>query len=480
GRKSLEDHLEFLQDAMADEFLDRTTKDELKEQYLKTIEAKRTQDRTIIDAQIEFNQKDRTADSINKAIASVKSQLTKPDIQKDEALRISYELQLATLEKEKLEIGIEDKMNWMAINLMSKDRKNPSLWKLETFSGFRDKGGNLPVNIGGVRYSSEQEYWQITLDNYVQNDFGNEYIAENKGEGALLWNKMGILPDSYLNNLITNNNIIRTHPELADFQIVMASAIQDSITNALSLKAKDLTAKYYLDKPTIATESDYQKAKSELTNLQNMFGEDYSLSPEIQKLETQLIEKRVATTEDILKVVGDVMADPEAYGESLDITWQEALSKYGETAAMEVPAKIYKEKAPLEVAKEITEAGEKIVKPEKVEKKPTPTIDPKAYAAEKGYSKYFQKGGVWYGNVAGTWKTFTSREEARQANIRARAAPPTPPTPTPTPAFDPKVYAKERGYTKYFQKGGVWYGAEAGVWKPTKSKEEARKIAGLK
>ena len=40
----------------------------------------------------------------------------------------------------------------------------------------------MPVSIGGVRYASEQEYWEITLNNYIQSDFGNEYVAENKGE----------------------------------------------------------------------------------------------------------------------------------------------------------------------------------------------------------------------------------------------------------------------------------------------------------
>ena len=379
GRKSLEDHLEYLQSSLTDESLDREIKDELKEQYTKTLEAKRTQDRKIIDAQIGFNKKDRTVDSINKAIASVKSQLTKPDIQRDEVLRTSYELQLATLEKEKLEIGIEDEMNWMAINLMSKDRKNPSLWKLETFSGFRDKAGDTPVNIGGVRYASEQEYWQVTLNNYVQNDFGNEYVAENKGEGALIWNKMGILPDSYLKNLITNNNIIRAHPELADFQIVIASAIQDSITNALSLKAKDLTAKYYLDKPELATTREYEMATGELENLKVMFGADYSLSPEIQRVETLSRLKVKGLAKDIRERVADVMADPEAYGENLDITWEEALKKYGPAAGVEVSPEVYKKKTPLEAAEEEAEigkkAGEKVEEKEAREEaaKPTPT-----------------------------------------------------------------------------------------------------------
>ncbi|GAG39710.1 unnamed protein product, partial [marine sediment metagenome] len=53
-------------------------------------------------------------------------------------------------------------------------------------------------------------------------------------------------------------------------------------------------------------------------------------------------------------------------------------------------------------------------------------FDPTSYAKEKGYKKYYQKGGVWYGRVAGAWKTFAGKEEARQANIAGVT------TPTPT------------------------------------------------
>ena len=491
GKKALEDHLEFLNDSLADESLDREVKDELKDQYIKTIDAKRTQDRQIIDAQINFNQKDRTAESIDKATNLVKSQLIKPDIQKDKVLRTSYEMQLRTLGKEKMEIGIEDRMNWMAINLISKDRKNPSLWKLETFSGFRDKSGvDMPVNIGGVRYASEQEYWQITLNNYVQNDFGNEYVVENKGEAALIWNKLGLLPDTYIKNLTTNNNIIRTHPELQDFQQVIASAIQDSITNTLALKAKDLTARYYLDKPSIATESDYQKAKQELENLKVIFGEDYSLSPDIQAIETKLIAKRVQTTKDILATAAE-------YAEAEGITLQEAIGKYGPTAAIEVSAETFKEKTPMEAAAEIAEQGAKVpelykkkeeleVKVEETKEKveaakkkkeaivaPTPKV-PKVPTegiviptGKEAIGKDIVIDGTRYPSQEWYDVHILKKKEAIVA-------------PAPVPTFSPETYAKEKGYTKYYQKGGQWYANVAGDWKKVVDRTKAREMAGLK
>lgn len=386
GRKAIEDHISYLQNSLADDTLDREIKDELENEYVKAIETKRTKDRQIIDSQISFYNQDGTAKSIDKAIEIVKSQLTQPDIQKDSALKASYEMQLKSLEKEKMEVGVEDKMTWMAVQLVGQDRKNPSLWKLETFGGFTDNAGtDMPVNIGGVRYASEKEYWQVTMNNYVLNSFAGEYVNETKGEATLIWNKMGLLPDTYIKNLLTTNQIIKNQPELQNYQQVILSSVQDAITSALTFKARDLTAKYYLDQPDIATEADYQKAKQELENLKVLFGDDYSLNPDIQALETKLIAKRVQTTKEILATAAE-------YAEAEGITLQEAIEKYGPTAAVELPAETFLEKTPMEAAQEAVKAGEEA---------------PAKYEEEK-----------------------KAKEEA------AKAAEPTPPAPTPTPAPD--------------------------------------------
>jgi len=149
GNKSLENHLSFLQDSILDESLDREIKDQLQEELIKVTEAKRTQDRNIINSQITFYQKDRTSDSINEAIDIVKKQLLKPDIQRDEVLRNSYEMQLKTLNKEKREVEIEDKANWMVMTMIKQEKPHPSLWKINTFADFRNNADvDNPINVG--------------------------------------------------------------------------------------------------------------------------------------------------------------------------------------------------------------------------------------------------------------------------------------------------------------------------------------------
>ena len=548
GKKAIEDHIVYLRNSLDDETLDREIKDELKNEYLKAVESKRTRDREIVDSQIAFYKKDRTAQSIDKAMDLVKSQLTKPEVQKDEAIRTSYEMQSRTLEKEKMEVGVEDKMVWTAVQLVSQDRKNPSLWKLETFGGFVSGAGtDMPVNIGGTRYASEKEYWQVTMNDYILNSFATEYVQEIKGEATLAWNKMGLLPDTYINNLISTNQIIKNQPELQNYQQVITSAVQDAITSTLTFKAKDLTAKYYLDKPDIATESDYQKAKQELENLKILFGADYSLSPDIQAVETLLVQKKVQTTKDILSTAAE-------YAEAEGISLEEAIKKYGPTAAVEISAETFKTKTPMEAAEQITKEGAQMpglyeqkteletkiaetqkqieeAKAKKVVPTPAPAPAPtpvpsltqitipsgstlsglakqygttianlmklnpqitdpdKIYAGQKltissvvtptptptsktptDYQTYFQQQ-----KALGKTPEQTSRDWAtQQQELHPEKYS------APAPIFSPEVYAKEKGYTKYFQKKNQWYANVAGVWKTATDKETARQMAGLK
>ena len=55
----------------------------------------------------------------------------------------------------------------------------------------------------------------------------------------------------------------------------------------------------------------------------------------------------------------------------------------------------------------------------------TTQFDPGTYAKEKGYSKYYQKHGTWWGNVDGKWQGFGSKKEARSANLGISTPKPT-------------------------------------------------------
>ncbi|MCD5384845.1 MAG: LysM peptidoglycan-binding domain-containing protein [Candidatus Pacebacteria bacterium] len=373
GKKTLADHLEYLQNTL-EQGWNREIRDEIQDEILKVSEEKTRQDRMIIDSQISFKKDDRTAKSLDDAIALVNAQLGKPEIQRDDVLRTAYELQLRTLTKERLEVTIEDKMNWMVMNAVSEERANPSLWKLEVFAGFKDKGDlDLPVNVGGVRYDSEREFWATTLNNYILGDFVNEYVSENKKEATLMWNKLGILPDSYLENLVAKNQILRTHPELEIFPQIVTSAVQDTVINALNLASKSIIAQEYLATPDLATEANYQRAMQKYKNLETLFGADVSLSPDFQRLNTLLVQKRVHHTTEI---AGELQSWMQNFQEregrfptTAEIT--EWLKVQAPAVVTEIEPEEMLEKRPEEIVKE------QFVEPEvKAEIKPSADVPP--------------------------------------------------------------------------------------------------------
>lgn len=113
---------------------------------------------------------------------------------------------------------------------------------------------------------------------------------------------------------------------------------------------------------------------------------------------------------------------------------------------------------------------------------PTPAL----YAKQKGYTKYFQKGGVWYGNVKGIWKSFTTKEEARSANIAGKTLEPTIDIETlkreaPETLIEPKreQFATKEQYQTALQKfrtTGNW-ATSAPITKEEKRAELEKRIA---
>ena len=448
GRKSLQDHLEFLESEVKSGGWSQENIEKLEDKSLEVKSAITSQNTKIIDAQIAFYEKDNTMDSFDKAIALVKKQLASPIVQKDKAILSAYGLELETLEKEKLETKIEDDMSSMVVDLVSKERQNSSLWKVDNFSSLMTGSGiDTPVNIDGTKYASEQEYWQTTLNNYVQQNFAEEYVKENKLAMDLFYNQTGFLTNTFLQNLMKKNDGLRNEPSLQGFQQIVDTSIQGTITEALGLKVKELKAKYYLDSPDIATVSGYTAAISNLNNMKTIFGSYYSMSPAILAFESSLIEKKWQLTQNILDQAQD-------YAIENDITVKDAIDILGPYSEIELPPESYVEKTPTETAGQAVEAAGKVGQTPTTTiptiaptQPPTPTITPggETYTVQSGdtLSDIASQYGITWQELYSLNPQITNPNLIQPNQIinipGEQKATPTPaqiptPTPTPTPA----------------------------------------------
>jgi len=383
GRKSLEDHITFLKDQLEEEW-DREIKDEIQESLLKLEQQKRDTDRGIIDSQISFYAKDKTLSSINSAMELTKSQLNTAIRERNNELINAYELKLRSLDKAKIEIDIEDKANFLIKSLISTDRPNNSLFKLDAFSDAQSRGNTtMPITMNTTRYNSEADYWGTTLGNYISGDFAKEFIGEEISKMKITYGMTGQLPDVNLRGIVNEVRSLRNKQELAPYAQVITAIAQDVFAEALRFKAAEITSRYALDSE-VSTTKDYAAGIKELEDLQTIFGADYSLIPEIQAVRTKLDEKNA----EILRVGKSMIA--------AGYTLEEA-----KAGIKEIEREELKTKPPFQILEETIAKAKKEVSPEKeppviekppvtekppVEEKPPVTEVPKeaTYTVKRG------------------------------------------------------------------------------------------------
>jgi len=372
GRKSLEDHITFLKDQLEEEW-DREIKDEIQESLLKLEQQKRDTDRSIINSQISFYAKDKTLSSINSAMELTKSQLNTAIRERNNELINAYELKLRSLDKAKIEIDIEDKANFLIKSLISTDRPNNSLFKLDAFSDAQSRGNTtMPITMNTTRYNSEADYWGTTLGNYISGDFAKEFIGEEISKMKITYGMTGQLPDVNLRGIVNEVRSLRNKQELAPYAQVITAITQDVFAEALRFKAAEITSRYALDSE-VSTTKDYAAGIKELEDLQTIFGADYSLIPEIQAVRTKLDEKNA----EILRVGKSMIA--------AGYTLEEA-----KAGIKEIEREELKTKPPFQILEETIAKAKKEVPPEEkppvVEKPPVtekPPVEEKPPIEEK-------------------------------------------------------------------------------------------------
>jgi len=356
GKKGLEDMLVFLENELQGGGYGSEMKETIQSAIVTTKENITKQNRAVFDAYITFAEKDKTLASIDKAVSDLTKELNKIEVLKNPELLTSYQLKLRSFQKMRKEVEIENKSNAMVIGLLKQDLDHPSLHKLSAFSKFVSEGADVPVNIDGVHYNSEREYWETTLNNYVQNNFASEFAAEIKNKVYKSYNETGIITNSILADVKSSFDKLKTNSALANFQGVMVTAIQDASKDIIDLKVKEIENKYALDKEFVSS-SDYQKAIGEMNSLKDYFGTDFSVTPQVTSIQNLLAEHKYKLTGSIQQKAAEIMTDPVAYGFPADATYEDVIKQIGPQAEVELPKETYLEKTPTEAAQvEITKA----------------------------------------------------------------------------------------------------------------------------
>ena len=357
GRKSVSDKLNFLYDQL-ESVVDEDIKDQIRERIIELNNLKLEIDRSVENQRIEFYEKDRTLDSYNKAIDLVKKQLSRTDVIKNPEILTAYQLKLQALEQEKAQIAVEQKINELTVEMAkASDSLYPSLTKLKKLNLYLSTAReDMPVTINGVRYNSEKEFWQTTLDKFVNTEFIDDFKNEVSKNLKVIKTKQGKVSDDFISDISNRLTSLKNNPLLANYKDAILNLSQQVSSTVLSEKIEDIKSDFSLG-TSLATRFDVWKAKNKLMSYQKYFP-DISLEPVLKQFDEMAAEKQFELQQEVLSTAADIIK------QTPELTWEEAIRKASGVVGAIVPKEeLMKPKTTEELGKELLKTAEK---PEKL------------------------------------------------------------------------------------------------------------------
>lgn len=353
GRKSIADEINFLQGELVDA-IDEETKDSIRQRIIELTEQKRNMDRAITEQQLEFYENDKTLDSYDMAINLVKDQLSKIEVIKNPEIANAYRLKLQALQQQRAQAVVENKINNLNIELSrASDYLHPSLMRITKIGQYLTSADETtPITINGVRYASEKEFWQTTLDNYVNSGFANDFVNEITKNATILKSSKGKITDGFLDTIFQKLQEVKNNPLLANYKNVITDLSQQVESKLLTEKADEVKNKYNLG-TSLATRFDVWKAKNELSKYSKYFS-DISLEPILKQFDTMAAEEQFRISQETLQAATEYqIAHPE-------VSLSEAIKKVAPLVGTVLPQEEFmKPKTTEELGKKLAEVSEK-------------------------------------------------------------------------------------------------------------------------
>jgi len=353
GRKSISDEINFLYDQL-ESVVDEDIKDQIRERIIELNNLKLEVDRSIENQRIEFYEKDRTLESYDKAIELVKKQLSRTDVIKNPEVLTAYQLKLQALEQEKAQITVEEKINELTVEMAkASDYLYPSLTKLKKLNAYLSTAReDMPVVINGVRYDSEREFWQTTLDKFINTEFIESFKNEVSKNLSIIKTKQGKVSDDFISDISNRLTSLKNNPLLANYKDAIFDLSQQVSSAVLSEKVDDIQKEFSLG-TSLATRFDVWKAKNKLRAYQKYFS-DISLEPVLRQFDEMAAEKQFELQQEVLSTAADLIK------ETPELTWEEAIRKASTVVGAIVPKEeLMKPKTTEELGKELLERAEK-------------------------------------------------------------------------------------------------------------------------
>src|SRR4030042_4456801 len=178
------------------------------------------------------------------------------------------DLQLQGLNKAMAETRINSAMMDLSVSTIA---GQGSAALLDNFNNkISSADDKIPITIGGVKYDSESDFWNLKRADYLQDRSENGFFARYQGElmeKVNYKNVKGVLHNDSLGDVKAWYEELKNRRELAEFKDRIDSDRLNSLKSASDLRSQSILNEY-------AVKSDAKKAISDLAYIQDAYGVD--------------------------------------------------------------------------------------------------------------------------------------------------------------------------------------------------------------
>jgi hypothetical protein len=230
---------------------------------------------TILSNQVKRAQYDGTQKTIKKTIDSVKEARTRASINGNDDEVSEYDATLAALNSQLVQVKSEDVINDMTARAaISSSNSKEKLNSLN--SQIQDADSDTPIVIGGKKYASEQQYWTIVRNSYLNGSgsgifsdyFGelqDQYKTKIDGDVA----KFGFVPANTIQTIKGEFDALRSRPEIQPFLERLDSLGNQAVSSAVGSMASAIVDR-------AGYSGDFTQADTSLKTLASSYGVDTS------------------------------------------------------------------------------------------------------------------------------------------------------------------------------------------------------------
>lgn len=225
---------------------DESVKSKIQEQLVTKQGEKYKLTQQMLDNQVRYALNDKTDSVLDNQISKISVARSEALIDGDEVAVSNYDLQLQSLNKAKMENGIEKDLKNFAISTVAGYANSTQLLDAynSKISGSATTGS---IKIGDVVYASPQEFWKFKRDSYLADNSSDGFFSRYSNElqsNLKIKNSQNALTTEDVRSAAKSFDTLMSRPELQTYVQSINLYKQDTLQTGADLVAKTVYNQY--------------------------------------------------------------------------------------------------------------------------------------------------------------------------------------------------------------------------------------------